>query len=203
MRKIRQFIRHDFEAVLTAVTLVLCLVFLSEFLSHIEKRPGVILDDPILKVLPSADFSEIISLLFYANLLVFLLANKRRESMIYIRAISAVILVRSFAMFLVPLEPPLGLIPLRDPIVELLTGHVLTNDLFFSGHTSETYLMLLANRARGTRLWFLFCTILMPVLLLFQHAHYSVDILAAFFFSYGCYKISERLAQHGEIYEET
>jgi membrane-associated phospholipid phosphatase len=97
-------------------------------------------------------------------------------------------------MYLMPLDPPSTMITLHDPFVELYgSGLVLTRDLFFSGHTATLFLIALALPTARQRAFGLAVTTLVGVGVLFQHAHYSADVLAAPFFSYACYRLAARL----------
>ena len=94
------------------------------------------------------------------------------------------------AMYLTPLEPPIGTLNLQDPLVFIAgTGSVITKDLFFSGHTSMLFLLFLTAQNKILKYIFLILLFVVPILLLLQKAHYSIDILAALFFTYASFKI--------------
>lgn len=70
---------------------------------------------------------------------------------------------------------------------------IFKNDLFFSGHTAYPFLGFLIYRKSIIR-WFLLAgTILMAVTVLLMHVHYSIDVFAAFFISYGVYAFSRKV----------
>lgn len=73
-----------------------------------------------------------------------------------------------------------------------LSAAYLSQDLFFSGHTSSTFLLLLAA-AGWRRVWpVLLCFHLLVVgLLVVTHEHYSIDILGAYFVTYAVWKFME------------
>lgn len=89
-------------------------------------------------------------------------------------------------MYLVKLDPPIGLIPLVDPVGKILGygGQLITKDLFFSGHTASLLILFLAVKIRWLKIFFL-VVLLTMIMLLWQHVHYTVDILGAFVF-YDC-----------------
>jgi hypothetical protein len=97
--------------------------------------------------------------------------------------------LRMLSMYLLPLDPPPLLIPLTDPFVESLSSGTLTRDLFFSGHTSTLFLLFLTASGRNLRRFFLFCTIMVAICVLIQHVHYTIDVVAAPFYSYASYRI--------------
>lgn len=64
-------------------------------------------------------------------------------------------------------------------------------DLFFSGYTGVTFLMtLIFWHHKVIRYIFLCWSVLSGIMSLLGHLHYSIDIGAAFFITYGIYKIA-------------
>ena len=91
-------------------------------------------------------------------------------------------LLRCATLWLLPLEPPAGLVLLRDPLVDQLIYAApapITKDLFFSGHTATLLLLALAVPAGWRRRALLAGTVAVGTLVLVQHAHYTYDVLAA------------------------
>jgi hypothetical protein len=115
---------------------------------------------------------------------------------IYIKYIWVFILVclaRVITISLVPLSPPVGFIRLTDPITGIFYGDSnITKDLFFSGHTSTVFLAFLCLEKKSDKIISLFATIAVASLLLIQHVHYTIDILAAPFFVYLLFKFVDR-----------
>lgn len=88
------------------------------------------------------------------------------------------------------------------PSVEQATGNFspgiekafFGGDLFFSGHTGAPFLMALMYwHDRKLRYFFLVWSILFGMVVLAGHFHYSIDVLAAFFITYGIYHIARWL----------
>jgi len=64
-------------------------------------------------------------------------------------------------------------------------------DHFFSGHAGAPFLMALMYwENRALRYLFLVWSAFFSVIVLLGHLHYSIDVLAAFFITYGIYHIS-------------
>ena len=179
--------RFRVEAVLSPVALVVVLAVMAHFLSWVERRPGVVLADPVLALIPPRDVTWLTFGLVYVGLVgtfVLLLPHPRRL-MLGAQAYAVMVLFRMAVMAVTPLEAPPDTIPLRDPLVQVLgTGEVLTRDLFFSGHTATLALMTLLAPGRTSRRFFLVCTVLVAACVLRQHVHYTVDVLVAPFFAY-------------------
>jgi len=63
------------------------------------------------------------------------------------------------------------------------------NDLFFSGHVAVPFLGFLIFKDKKIKYIFLALTILMAVITILTHRHYSIDVFAAPFMAYACYKL--------------
>jgi len=173
--------------VLSLAGLVGVLVVMSRFLAWVELRPGVVLDDPLLAFIPSRDLSWLTFGLIYLGLLsgIAVLLPHPRRLVLGMQAYTVMVLLRILVMSVTPLDPPVGLVALRDPLVQLVSsGEPLTRDLFFSGHTSTMFLLALLAPGRASRIFFGVCTALVAVLVLWQHVHYTVDVLVAPLFAF-------------------
>ena len=93
-------------------------------------------------------------------------------------------------IFLFPLEPPINMISLQDPVVQFFGGMTSTpnKDLLFSGHTATMFLLYLNVSGRLMRRVLLGGTFAVAAGLLVQHVHYTVDVLVAFFIAYAAYR---------------
>jgi hypothetical protein len=179
------------QIVATPLALVAVLRAFAAFLLWVEKRPGVRLPDPLLSAFGARNATWFIFALIYLALLVGLtvLAFHPRALVVAVQAYVVMILSRMCAMYFTALDPPTDMIPLRDPIIEIVgTGHLLTRDLFFSGHTSTLVLLLLAVPDRRFKPLLFACTIAVAAGLLRQHVHYTIDVLVAPLFAFVSYR---------------
>jgi PAP2 superfamily C-terminal len=178
--------RFRAEAVLSPVALVSVLAVMARFLTWVEHRPGVVLSDPVLAVVPPRDVTWLTFGLVYVGLFTafaVLLPHPRRL-VLGAQAYAVMVLFRMAVMAVTPLEAPPGMLALRDPLVQVIgTGEVLTRDLFFSGHTATLALLTFLAPGRASRRFFLACTCLVAICVLWQHVHYTVDVLVAPFFA--------------------
>jgi len=95
---------------------------------------------------------------------------------------------------MVPLDPPVGLIPLSDPVTGIFYGESnITKDLFFSGHTATVTLMFLCLQKKNDKIVAFTAIIILAVLLLVQHVHYTIDILAAPLIVYSLFRLTRFL----------
>ncbi len=189
--------RFRLRLALTVPALVAVLALLARFLTFVEARPGAVLPDPVLALLAPRDLTWLTFSLIYLGLAfgVARLAADPRALVVALEAYVLMVLFRIAAMWVTPLEPPPGMIPLHDPLVRLFgPGKLLTKDLFFSGHTSTLFLLALAVPGRRSKALFLFCTAAVGFSVLAQHVHYTIDVLAAPFFAYASVRIARSSA---------
>lgn len=163
------------------------------FVDGVDARPGVVLTDPILNVIPPIDVTWWTFVFIYGFLIwgIVTMLFHPRHMITATQTYGIFVLFRWFAMYLVPLEPPEGIIILKDPIVESLGTQVtLTKDLFFSGHTSTVFMVCLNAVNSRLKTIFFFGTLLVGACVIVQHVHYTIDVFAAFFFTFASYRIS-------------
>lgn len=178
-------------ALLTAVMLVTL-----KFLHYNEQRPGVRVADPLLALIPPVDLSVPTFILLYMGLIatVSLLMAQPHRLLIGIQVYAIYAGLRMLSMWLIPLEPPEGMIPLQDPLLSWAqTGKQLNKDLFFSGHTATMFIFYLIIPRSRTKSLFLLGFVVMACCLIVQRVHYSVDVLSAPFYCYGALGLVLRL----------
>lgn len=184
--------RFVFESILTVLLLVLFVRLCSELMLYRQARPGAPLDDPILHAVGPIRLTWLIFAVIWSSIIMglYCLAHEPERLIVGLQATALLILLRTIALYLVPLEPLPTIIPLADPIVEFLgTGTLVTKDLFFSGHTSAMFLLYLAINSSRLKWFFLFGTVFVAVGVVVQHVHYSGDVYAAPFFAYGSWRL--------------
>lgn len=189
-----QFSDKNFRVIFfaTIVVLLICLTALSNFLTYNDTLSGVAYIDPILKYFTPIDLTYVTFFIIYGGLLTGLifLIQYPNHLLIAFQAYSLMVLFRICVMYSLPLDPVPDTIPLEDPLVQLFgTGKILMRDLFFSGHTSTMFLLSLTAPIKKLKYIFIFLTVLVGLAVLIQHAHYTVDVLAAPFFAYTSYRI--------------
>jgi hypothetical protein len=163
------------------------------FLNIWQTRSGVIMNDMLLSLLTPHDFSLPIFLVIYGAVLATLLylVNNPKGFVSALYGYSILTLFRTIAIYLLPLDPPPNMVFLNDPIARffLFNGNVVTKDLFFSGHTSTIFYCLFVIEEKAYRQIGFVMAMVLGFMLLIQHVHYSIDVFAAPFFAYFCYKL--------------
>lgn len=176
--------------------LIVCAVVAPSIFKYIQKRDGIILNDYVLSQLPPLDFSIWIFTILYgliAASIFFLIKNPHRF-LIGVQAYTLLTLFRFITLLLTPLEAPLNMVELNDPFVQrFFYQQTITKDLFFSGHTSLLTLLTLIATGRKVYYVLLIGTLAMALMLLLQHAHYTIDILLAPVFAWLAFYITKRL----------
>ncbi|HEY0895699.1 MAG TPA: phosphatase PAP2-related protein [Sphingobacteriaceae bacterium] len=168
------------------------------FYQHIEKRNGFHNNDILLDYLDSYDVSIPIFVVtwFIAILVIVRAIQSPSVFMTFLYGFIILNIVRCISISLIPFNPPPGLIPINDPISNIFYGHTyVTKDLFFSGHTATQFLAFLCLQKRRDRLYGLLATVVMGILVLIQHVHYTIDVLSAPVFAYFCYLVAVKVAR--------
>jgi hypothetical protein len=167
------------KAIISLAFFTVTAVFAKPFFIYIESRNGTQLSDFLLDKIQPVDFSETIFIFIYFTMLVNILyLLKEPFSFIkYFQIYLIVISARLLCNFLLPLEPPLGMIVLEDPLI--YGKENITKDLFFSGHVSTLFLLFMASKNIFLRYFNLLSTLLVTVMILVQHVHYTMDVVAA------------------------
>jgi hypothetical protein len=163
------------------------------FFHYIQQRPGAVVPDPLLGLLPRHDVAWPIFALMYGGVLA-AVGWLTRQPYLFLRGLWGyllLLLLRMAAIWLVPLAPPLDILAMPDPFLALVfhtdASEAITKDLFFSGHTSTVALLALAVRGRWWRGALALAALFIGVLVLVQRVHYSYDVVAAPFFAWLAY----------------
>jgi PAP2 superfamily C-terminal len=168
------------------------LIALPFFFNAIEERNGLFLSDVVLNWIQPRNVSVAVFFLIWSCCLILVIRIYRDPMILLVMlwAYNGVTLVRMACIGFISLNPPAGLIPLMDPITNQFYGQrYITHDLFFSGHTTTVFLIFLCLKKKTDRLYALFASITLGFLLLVQHVHYTIDVLAAPVFTYGVYRL--------------
>lgn len=172
---------------------------------YATNHAGVAVKDLLLSHLPVMDVSIIFvegNILFWVIVISLLVSSPKRIPFV-LKSLAVFMLIRAFFVVLTHLGPdPNEILVVPNSIIDKFT---FGGDLFFSGHTGAPFLMALAFWHHFyIRIGFLITSIIFAVTVLLGHLHYSIDVFAAYFISYGIYHIVKfifeedyRLMVHG------
>lgn len=180
------------------ITVLITLKSICIFLTYNETRTdGIVLNDWVLNSIAPLDVSTplfaITWICIFAGLPIALRTPKR--AMIVFISIILIGALRSLCLYVVPLSPPFGIIPLRDTFLEnsFYSEQVLVKDLFFSGHTANLALLTFLVDLKFIKYILGICTLIIGCLLLKQHVHYTIDVVVAPFAAYFVYKMAVKV----------
>jgi hypothetical protein len=187
-----------------------------------ESKRGPSLPDRFHEwVLPRREYDWVNNQFWFILLILsifYLSLYRKKSAILYLLIGSMVSLFRGIFIYLTSLGPPLILSShIPKEILELkyegitfslLLKHwipisilwendtgvfFLTQDLFFSGHTASTFLLLLCLEKKD-RLYYIFLLYHLNTIffLIITHEHYSIDILGAYFVVYSCFMYFRR-----------
>ena len=184
------------QLLVSLVGFFLSIILLLVFLDYVETRTGLILYDPFLPLFSPIDLRWITYSLIYSGLLLGLvsLGLYPFSLLLALRAFIAVTLLRMVCLLLLPLDPPPGMIPLLDPYIQLPgIPPVFTRDLFFSWQIAILAIFAFIAQWRDMKIIFSCLALVVAVLLLLQHVHYTIDLVAAPCFAYVAFGLAKWL----------
>jgi len=175
---------------------LIAFILMLVFLEYVETRNGIALDDPFLPVFSPTDLRWITFSLIYSGMLLGLvsLCLYPFSLLLALRTFVVMSLLRIACLYLLPLGPPPGMIPLADPFIQLPgVPQVFTRDLFFSWQIATLAILVFTAQWRDMRIIFSCVAVAVAVLLLLQHVHYTIDLVAAPCFAYVAYGFAKWL----------
>jgi hypothetical protein len=124
----------------------------------------------------------------FSIFILFIFAIKPQQIPFVIKSISLFIIIRAIFITLTHIGPFPSQIAISSDILSKLTFGA---DLFFSGHTGLPFLLaLIFWKDKIIRYISIFFSLSFAVIVLLSHMHYTIDVLSAFFITYGIYHIA-------------
>jgi hypothetical protein len=150
--------------------------------------------DLLLDVIP---VFEINFLFFWAVLIFWLVAvayhfYKPKQLAFILWGMAAFVVLRCFFISLTHIGPPESAIN----IPESLSWFNFSSDMFFSGHVGGPFFVALLVRNRLVKRVIIGYSIIMMVIVLMAHGHYSIDLFAAFFIAHSLSVLVKKTEKH-------
>ncbi len=190
---------HTFKVAFFIGVCLLTLGYLVDYLAAFYKdsQTYISVGDLLLDNIPTYNLEFIFTWgMYFLTSLIFIYPFFFRPELtpFVIKCYAVLLYVRSGCILLTNVGPPHGFYfdsfkAGKDVIADIL----FRNDLFFSGHTAFPFLAFWLFRDSWIRWVFLIGTILQAITVLLMHIHYSIDVVAAFFFAYGTYAACRHL----------
>lgn len=199
LTKWKQFYTNSYKLkfqIIVIIKLVTVLLSFQYFFQFIEQREGIVLNDIFLQLISSKDVSVYIFLCIWIVVGLFFYNALLDPSLFYTFSIAYLLLcfARIITISLVPLNAPEGLIEIVDPLTNRVYGkEFITKDLFFSGHVSTQFLFYLCFQNKLLKRIALISTVLVAILVLIQHVHYTIDVVAAPLFTYAVFWLTTKI----------
>jgi len=184
------------QFIVTMILLASFTFIFKHFFDFVESRTGTELYDVVLSNIPAYDVSWGVFFILYSAIFIGIITHRAHPKTVLIifQTYILVTFVRMVTITLIPLEPPVGYLPLREPVVQFFTngGKIISKDLFFSGHVSTVMSVYLGTHLPRTRAVLFFCVVAICILLLLQHVHYTVDVVVALPATWLVYKFCKK-----------
>ena len=164
------------------------------FLSrYVEATSGPPLPDIILDSLEPINLGLLVvplNRLCAAAIIMYPIFIRPTKAPFVLKAISLLLVIRAIAMSLTHLGLPVGRIPDEASMIHVEAINI-SKDLFFSGHVSFAFMgYLLLRKDKIVNYFLLTSTLVLSFAVLAMHLHYTIDVIAAFFFTYGAYMMA-------------
>ncbi len=181
------------QLLVSMIAFVAMFALMRVYLEHVAIRVGPVLNDPVLALVSPVELQWVTFSLIYSGMLLGLVSLCLHPSpfLLALRAFVLLMIFRIVCLFLLPLNPPAGIIPLADPILQV---HILHPDvpraLFFSWDTAIMALLAFTARWNDLRIIYSCAAVVISILFLIQHVHYTIDVIAAPCFAYAAYGLA-------------
>lgn len=161
--------------------------------SYATEKASNPVTDIILSNIPIFDVANIFVYGLFALIIftIYITLIKPERIPFILKSVAIFILIRSVFISLTHIGPYHNIILIN---VDILKSFTSGGDLFFSGHTGFPFLMaLIFWQKKNLRYLFIALSVVFGIVALLGHYHYTIDVLSAFFITFGIYHISIKI----------
>jgi membrane-associated phospholipid phosphatase len=189
------------QFVLAIVFLTFVIFLFNRFLDWNESREGIIFNDPFFVYFTGMDLSIYITTIIYSSIgfYVFYFRNEPVKLSRVAIGYAYIVLLRMVTIYFVPLYCDADAVKLEDPFLNNIVypNNYVARDLFFSGHAAMMF-MLFWGFSHGTlKLIYFISALLVSIMLVLQKVHFSIDVIAAPFFSWIALRLADKTIEMG------
>jgi len=180
------------SAILGCLLLLASLVINYNAGMYATRNAGPAVNDIFLDNFPvvNVDFIFMEGAFIFILLLMTLLLIHPKFIPFILKSTSIFLIIRSIFISLTHIGPSPDQLPIITNSIDKF--FIFSGDLFFSGHTGLPFLMaLIFWNYKGLRRIFMILSIIAGISVLLGHLHYSIDVFAAFFITYGIFRMSQ------------
>lgn len=160
---------------------------------YADGNATILLNDPIFKYIPAMDFLGPLFVwgIFVSLGILFLypFIFRMKDFAFTLSQFALLVMIRNAFVFLSGLKSSADAVSVSFPWI--INNWNFQNDLMFSGHVAMPLLGFFIFKDSKMRWFFLADAILMGLVALLTHLHYSIDVLVGVFVAYGSYKLGE------------
>ncbi len=195
--------KHSISQLILSIVLLLAGAVATYFASnYTDSFTGYVVPDLLLDHLPVISVGYIFfqgAAIFTIIVAAILLTNPKYFPFVF-ESSALFFFVRSIFMSMTHLSAPMieyySYVQREHHAREILFTISSGNDLFFSGHTGfPALLMFIFWENKYLRYFFLTCSIIGALAVIFGHLHYSIDVFSSYFIAFGVFYMSRILFQ--------
>ena len=195
------YLKFTSSVFLSFLFLLLSLVTTFFAITYATNNSSYPVTDVILDNIPVFDVDAIFlygPTIFWIIISLYFILHEPEKIPFALKSIALFFLIRSFFISLTHIGP----FPTHISIISTGTLGIFStgNDLFFSGHTGMPFLAaLLLWDNKVMRYFSIIASLFFGAVVLMGHLHYSIDVFAAFFITYGIFHLSEKFFSNPRI----
>jgi membrane-associated phospholipid phosphatase len=187
------------QFIYSLVFLIFIIFLFNRFLDWNEDRPGIIFNDPLFQFYRGMNLSIVITSCIYSAIGFYIFYYRLHPENLSraVLAYAIIIVLRMITIYFVPLYCDSDAVKLEDPFLNNLVypNNYVERDLFFSGHAAMMFVLFWGFSNVMIKRIYLIIAFLVSIMLVLQKVHFSIDVIAAPFFSWIALRLTDKLLE--------